>query len=211
MHIGMWWLHPAAADRSVRIIRQRVQSILRLSGSIVPLCLFVWEEFWWVNERSGEEAFQRWCWWDGVAAVVPLCASALLKEQISLKEQTRVWFCVFLKMSFHPCVSGCSRFLAPDDGHNRCITCLGIEHAEAAFVDESCRHCSSRFSSMFTAKVYGAAGQAASALHAMALLKVYQAKALKELHEGSSDPGLMQELRTVTDSPWERRKSLRAP
>ncbi len=33
----------------------------------------------------------------------------------------------------------------------------------------------------------------------MAILQVHQAKALKEMHEGSSDPGLMQELRTVTD------------
>ncbi len=49
------------------------------------------------------------------------------------------------------------------------------------------------------AKAYSAAGQAASALHAMAILQVHQAKALKEMHEGSSDPGLMQELRTVTD------------
>lgn len=49
------------------------------------------------------------------------------------------------------------------------------------------------------AKAYGAAGQVVSTLHAMALLQVYQAKALKELHEVSSDPGLMQELRTVTD------------
>ncbi len=33
----------------------------------------------------------------------------------------------------------------------------------------------------------------------MAILQVHQAKALKEMHEGSSDPGLMQELRTGTD------------
>lgn len=33
----------------------------------------------------------------------------------------------------------------------------------------------------------------------MALLQVYQAKVLKELHEGSSDPGLMKELHTATD------------
>ncbi len=33
----------------------------------------------------------------------------------------------------------------------------------------------------------------------MALLQTYQAKALKQLYEGSSDPGLMQELRTATD------------
>ncbi len=48
---------------------------------------------------------------------------------------------VFLKMPFRPCVSGCGRYLAPGDGHDRCLSCLGIEHAEAAFVDESCPHC----------------------------------------------------------------------
>ncbi len=49
------------------------------------------------------------------------------------------------------------------------------------------------------AKAYSAAGQAASALHAMAILQVHQAKALKQVHEGSTDPGLMQELRMATD------------
>ncbi len=44
-------------------------------------------------------------------------------------------------MPFRPCVSGCGRYLAPGDGHDRCLSCLGIEHAEAAFVDESCPHC----------------------------------------------------------------------
>ncbi len=44
-------------------------------------------------------------------------------------------------MPFRPCVSGCSRYLAPGDGHDRCLSCLGIEHTEAAFVDESCPHC----------------------------------------------------------------------
>ncbi len=29
-------------------------------------------------------------------------------------------------------VSGCGRYLAPGDGHDRCLSCLGIEHAEAA-------------------------------------------------------------------------------
>ncbi len=33
----------------------------------------------------------------------------------------------------------------------------------------------------------------------MALLKVHQAKALKQLHEGGADPGVLQELRTVMD------------
>ncbi len=57
-----------------------------------------------------------------------------------------------------------------------------------------------KFSSALTAKAYGAAGQAASALHAMALLQVHQAKALKQLHEGDADPGVLQELRT-SDGP----------
>ncbi len=38
-----------------------------------------------------------------------------------------------------------------------------------------------------------------SAPYAMALLQVHQAKALKQLHEGGADPGVMQELHTVTD------------
>ncbi len=33
----------------------------------------------------------------------------------------------------------------------------------------------------------------------MAILQAHQAKALKQVHEGSTDPGLMQELRTATD------------
>ncbi len=68
----------------------------------------------------------------------PLRASAL-KEHISLKEYTGDR--VFLKMSYHPCVSGCGRSLAPQDGHDHCFTCLGIQHAEEAFVDGSCSSC----------------------------------------------------------------------
>ncbi len=56
-----------------------------------------------------------------------------------------------------------------------------------------------KLTAALVAKAYSAAGQAASALHAMAILQVHQAKALKQMHEGSSDPGLMQELRTATD------------
>ncbi len=44
-------------------------------------------------------------------------------------------------MTFYLCVSGCGRYLAPRDGHECCIACLGLAHAEAAFVDESCTHC----------------------------------------------------------------------
>ncbi len=56
-----------------------------------------------------------------------------------------------------------------------------------------------KLTAAFAAKAYSAAGQAASALHAMAILQVHQAKALKQVHEGSTDPGLMQVLRSATD------------
>ncbi len=41
-------------------------------------------------------------------------------------------------MPFHLCVSGCGRYLAPGDGHDRCLMCLGTKHTLA---DESCSHC----------------------------------------------------------------------
>ncbi|KAI2656338.1 hypothetical protein H4Q32_013232 [Labeo rohita] len=56
-----------------------------------------------------------------------------------------------------------------------------------------------KFSSALVAKAYAASGQAASALHAMAILQVYQAKVLKNLHEGVPDPELLHELRSATD------------
>ncbi len=56
-----------------------------------------------------------------------------------------------------------------------------------------------KLSSALMAKAYGAAGQAASDLHAMVLLQILQAKALKQLRKGGADPGVLQELRTATD------------
>ncbi len=44
-------------------------------------------------------------------------------------------------MPFRPCPSGCGRFLSADDGHDRCLQCLGFQHAEDAFVDDSCTCC----------------------------------------------------------------------
>ncbi|KAL0150120.1 hypothetical protein M9458_054547 [Cirrhinus mrigala] len=56
-----------------------------------------------------------------------------------------------------------------------------------------------KFSSALVAKAYVASGQAASALHAMAILQVCQAKVLKDLHKGVPDPELLHELRSATD------------
>ncbi|XP_057206003.1 uncharacterized protein LOC130564123 isoform X1 [Triplophysa rosa] len=58
-----------------------------------------------------------------------------------------------------------------------------------------------RTSASLVSKAYAAAGKAASSLHAMAILQVHQAKALKEIHEGKTNPGLTQELRCVTSLP----------
>ncbi len=44
-------------------------------------------------------------------------------------------------MPFHPCPLGCGRFFSSVDSHNRCLQCLGIQHAEAVFVDGSCLYC----------------------------------------------------------------------
>ncbi len=88
----------------------------------------------------------------------------------------------------------------------------GIPQVERAIAVHLCprnvatwRNCSRlpskacKLTAALAAKAYSAAGQAASDLHAMAILQVHQAKALKQVHEGSTDPGLMQELRTATD------------
>ncbi len=48
-------------------------------------------------------------------------------------------------------------------------------------------------------KAFSAAGQAASALHVMAILQVYQAKLLKSLDEDGPDPEVFKELRHATD------------
>ncbi|KAI2651032.1 ORF V: Enzymatic polyprotein [Labeo rohita] len=56
-----------------------------------------------------------------------------------------------------------------------------------------------KFSSALAGRTYHAAGQAATALHAMATLQVYQAKVLKHLHDKGPDQGAMEELRAATD------------
>ncbi|XDV16040.1 hypothetical protein PO909_015922 [Leuciscus waleckii] len=56
-----------------------------------------------------------------------------------------------------------------------------------------------RFSSTLVGKAYRAAGLAATSLHAMATLQVYQAQMLRDMHEGRSDPALSDELRAATD------------
>ncbi len=56
-----------------------------------------------------------------------------------------------------------------------------------------------KYSSGLTDSAYRACGEAASALHAMALLQVHQAKSLKYLHEGGHDLAVLHELRSAMD------------
>lgn len=64
--------------------------------------------------------------------------------------------------------------------------------------------------SPLAAKAYSAAGQDASAVHVIAILQFHQAEALKDMHKGDTNPGLMQELGSVTNfalratkvTPW---------
>ncbi len=44
-------------------------------------------------------------------------------------------------MLFRLCPLGCGRYLSSEDGHDRCLQCQGIQHAEAAFVGDSCAGC----------------------------------------------------------------------
>ncbi len=43
--------------------------------------------------------------------------------------------------AFRKCVDPCPRYLTPDDTHDRCVFCLGIEHARNVFEGAVCVHC----------------------------------------------------------------------
>ncbi len=122
------------------------------------------------------------------------------------EELTKSWMAPFTARSR----SSASSILTTLDGEARGY--VGIPQVDRAIAVHLCpqnaatwrnRPClpskACKLTAALAAKAYSAAGQAASALHAMAILQVHQAKALKQVHKGSTDPGLMQELRTATD------------
>ncbi len=144
MHIGMRLLHPTAAGHSVIITRQQVQLFTSepyhsapdiyyecllestLSGKLLS---------WWY---SASVVVVLPCWVDCThqAALNPVCAaSAHLPcelQHIKRAKSERAFTGVT------SCISECGCYLAPGDGHDRCLSCLGIK---VAFVDESCSHC----------------------------------------------------------------------
>ncbi len=56
-----------------------------------------------------------------------------------------------------------------------------------------------RTTSALAGRSYASAGQAASALHSMAVLQVYQAKLFSAVDESEPDPATLRELRSATD------------
>ncbi len=75
-----------------------------------------------------------------------------------------------------------------------CPTVASTLRGEPCLPSRACK-----YSSGLTGSAYRACGEAASALHAMALLQVHQAKALRNLHEGGHDLAVLHELRAATD------------
>ncbi len=75
-----------------------------------------------------------------------------------------------------------------------CPTAASTLRGEPCLPSRACK-----YSSGLTGSAYRACGEVASALHAMALLQVHQAKALRDLHEGGQNLAVLLELRAATD------------
>ncbi len=75
-----------------------------------------------------------------------------------------------------------------------CPTVASTLRGEPCLPSRACK-----YSSGLNGSAYRACGEAASALHAMALLQVHQAKARRDLHEGGHDLAVLHELRAATD------------
>ncbi len=75
-----------------------------------------------------------------------------------------------------------------------CPTAASTLRGEPCLPSRACK-----YSSGLTGSPYRACGEAASALHAMALLQVHQAKARRDLHEGGQNLAVLLELRAATD------------
>ncbi len=43
--------------------------------------------------------------------------------------------------AFRKCVDPCPRYLTPDDTHDCCVFCLGMEHARDVLEEAVCVHC----------------------------------------------------------------------
>ncbi len=75
-----------------------------------------------------------------------------------------------------------------------CPTAASTLRGEPCLPSRACKYLSGLIGS-----AYRACGEAASALHTMALLQVHQAKALRDLQEGGHDLAVLHELRAAMD------------
>ncbi len=146
MDIGMRSLHPAAADHRVSIRGSRCTALIHPfasepSGSGWSYCSPLPQRVFGERVRalrhsSGGHVVREIIF----LLPAPLRASALKEHfserAISLKEY-HGWSRLF-KDVLSPVCFWVWSFPGAQDGHDRCLTCLGIQHAEEAFVDGSC-------------------------------------------------------------------------
>ncbi len=130
--------HPTLRCGYKRRARTNAQQLFALEPSLPQISRVSAKQSALVLRRvSGASAASPF---GGRAATSPGCFSASKREFRRAKRAPRATG-VFLKMASRSCVSGCGRFLASSGGHDRCPSCLGFQHAEAALVHESCSHC----------------------------------------------------------------------
>ncbi len=148
--------HPAPQRGYKRRARAKAHQLFASEPSLSCESLRVSTDSYkcWCYGASAEVAIQCCCFSVGVlqlfncglAATSPVRFSTFLKEHFSFLKRANSKRApratgVFLKMASRSCVSGCGHFLASSDGHDRCVSCLGFQHAEAALVDDSCSLC----------------------------------------------------------------------
>ncbi len=108
------------------LLRSRVDERVDLHKAIHRS---VWKLFWLASRCEQRcPCLQRFPW-------------ALQLKSRFPKRANHGRFVSFLKTPFWLCHLGCGRFLSSVDSHDRCLQCLGIQHAEAAFMDGLCIRC----------------------------------------------------------------------
>ncbi|KAI2645552.1 ORF V: Enzymatic polyprotein [Labeo rohita] len=142
MNIGEWYLHGEPLPRTYGYIRGRhatTHSDFRFGASSTSL----------------EEKKKSSCELRSLSAgmlptpkepSLPFECTVVPRFSLGKPGSKRANFSRLSRAFFPGCLSGralLGAVVCLPDGHDRCLTCLGREHAEAAFTDGSCIHCES--------------------------------------------------------------------
>ncbi|KAL0196776.1 hypothetical protein M9458_005316 [Cirrhinus mrigala] len=190
MRIGEWNLHATPDPRTYGYIRWRRASTH--SDFCFGASLFPSEK----KKKKKEEA----------KVIVIIIFSLPLQRGTSLECTVVPWFFPGQRAKRANFSAYAVVFLTPSDGHDRCLTCLGHEHAEMAFVDGSCPHCERM--SMAALRLpsvpsrpgaSGSTSSAATLVRKKGNLMVTVRNAPTGQPPRKSNKGVMQELRMATD------------